>query len=299
MISVIIPSYCSQSTIIECIQSLVNQKIEEHFEILVVNSSADDTEEMVKEHFPNVEFVQLEQRVFAGTARNIGIQKARGDILAFTDSDCTASPSWLRKIVSWHLKGYRAVCGSIHNASNENIFSKAEYSLEIIEFSPKNPLREVDFVSGANCSFSREVFDKCGLFPDTHRGQDLLFSHMVAQKGEKIIFDPEIKVFHKNDIGLNGYIKKQIKHGEYSYKSRQIARLPGSFMNNPILLPFMLPLFPLLRALRVIYRSFTLSSRLTSDILYTFPIFFLGCAMWSFGYAKAYFSYILNRLVSS
>ena len=78
MISVIIPSYCSQSTIIECIQSLVNQKIEEHFEILVVNSSADDTEEMVKEHFPNVEFVQLEQRVFAGTARNIGIQKARG-----------------------------------------------------------------------------------------------------------------------------------------------------------------------------------------------------------------------------
>lgn len=288
MISVIIPSYCSQSTIIECLQSLIIQRTEEDFELLVVNSSIDNTYQIVKKHFPAVSFIQLEKRAFAGTARNIGIKNAKGDILAFIDSDCTASADWLNRIESWHRKGYETVGGSIVNVSDRNIFSRAEYPLEILEFSPNGPMREITFVSAANCSFSRDIFDKYGLFPDIRAGEDVIFCQKIYNKHEKIIFDPDIKVFHKNDIGFMRYINKQIMHGFHSFQIRQMANLPGSFMNNSFTFPLLLPLLPMIRALRIIYRSAFLTRRLIYDILRTYPLFLLGCVMWSCGYAKGY-----------
>ena len=291
MISIIIPSYHSQSTIGECLRSLKAQRVKERFEILVINSSNDETQKIVNEQFPTVQFVQLEKRIFAGTARNLGIQKSKGDIIVFIDADCAPSSDWLSKVISWHQKGYRVVGGSIINGSNENIFSKAEYPLEILEFSPNNPKREVKFVSAANCSFRRVIFDEYGLFPDIRAGEDLILCHKIAESGEKIIFDPEIRVFHKNEIGFKNYLKKQIMHGKYSYEIRKMEKLSGSYINNPLILPLLLPLLPFIRAARIIYRSICLKNKLIYDILYTFPLFFLGCVTWSFGYAKGVSTY--------
>lgn len=291
MISVIIPCYLSQSTISDCVQSILDQEIREEFEIIIVNSSQDKTPNIIRSHFPSVRLVQLEKRVFAGRARNIGIQESKGDIVAFLDSDCTASRDWLQCVFSWHNKGYKAVGGSIVNASEKNIFSKAEYPLEILEFSPNNSKREVKFVSAANCSFSREIFSKYGKFPNIRAGEDVIFSHILRDEGEKILFDPKIKVFHKNDINFRAYLKKQIMHGKNSFDIRQMRTISGSFLNNPFLFPLLLPFLPFIRVIRVILRSITLRNTLITDILTTFPIFFLGCIMWSSGYAKGYFSH--------
>lgn len=295
MISVIIPSYHSQSTITDCVQSILDQEIQEEFEIIIVNSSQDETPKIIRSHFPSVHLIQLEKRVFAGRARNIGIQESKGDMLAFLDSDCTASKDWLKCIFSWHKKGYKAVGGSIVNASEKNIFSKAEYPLEILEFSPNNTKREVTFVSAANCSFSREIFSKYGDFPDIRAGEDVIFSHILRGKGEKILFDPEIKVFHKNDISFRAYLKKQIMHGKNSFDIRQMRKISGSFMNNPLLFPLFLPFLPMIRVIRVFLRSLTLRNTLISDILITFPVFFLGCVMWSTGYTKGYFDHYMRK----
>jgi cellulose synthase/poly-beta-1,6-N-acetylglucosamine synthase-like glycosyltransferase len=248
----------------------------------------------VKEYFPTVRFIQLNRRAFAGTARNIGIQKSKGEIVAFVDADCSSSLDWLSRVVSWHRKGYRVVGGSIANGSHDNIFSKAEYPLEIIEFSPNNPKREVKFVSAANCSFSREVFTRYGLFPNIRAGEDIILCHKMVNQGEKIIFDPAIKVFHRNDIGLRDYIKKQIMHGQFSYEIRQMEMISGSFINHPLILPLLIPILPLVRAVRVVYRSVYLKNRLILDILSTFPLFFLGCLMWSFGYTRGYVDHLFS-----
>jgi len=292
LISIIIPSYFSQLTIRECIQSLQAQETEEEFEILIINSSPDETYKIIKKYFPNISLIQLKKRTSAGQARNIGIQRAKGDIFAFIDSDCIACSDWLKKMVLWHKKGYKVVGGAIVNKSRKNIFSRAEYPLEILEFSPNNPRKEVKFFSAANCSFSREIFDKYGPFPDIRAGEDLILSHKIVEEGEKIIFDPEIKVFHKNEISFKSYLKKQMMHGEYSYKTRLMIKLSGSFINNPLILPFLLPLLPLIRAFRVICRSLCLKNKLIYDIIWTFPLFFFGCVIWSLGYARGYVNHL-------
>lgn len=52
---------------------------------------------------------------------------------------------------------------------------RIEEKFEILEFSPNNPKKEVKFVSAANGSFSREIVDKYGLFPDIRAGEEGCF----------------------------------------------------------------------------------------------------------------------------
>jgi len=288
MISVIIPCYQAQTTIAECIESLMAQQSEESFEVLVVNSSADETPAILAKDYPSVKVIEVPDRVFAGQARNKGAEQAQGQILAFIDADCVAPPDWLVKIASWHRRGFSAVGGSLVNGSADNIFSRAEYPLELQEFSPRNPAGAVGFLSAANCSFDREVFERHGGFPEIRAGEDLIFCHRLAGFGVSMYFDPQMYVSHRNDISALAFLKKQLMHGRHSFNVRNSADLPGSFLNNRLLFPLLLPALPFIRAVRVFCRSLTLRNRLFYDILLFSPIFFLGCLLWSAGYAVGY-----------
>jgi glycosyltransferase involved in cell wall biosynthesis len=87
----------------ELIESLWSQTLEAHrFEVIVVdNCSNDRTEEMVAElesrspcPLVNVRNARNLGQIYS---RNTGARRARGGILAFTDSDCRVSPEWLEK----------------------------------------------------------------------------------------------------------------------------------------------------------------------------------------------------------
>lgn len=288
MISVIVPSYEATGTIVACLESLLAQETGEEFEVLVVNSSADRTVALIQARFPTVQAFQLPARAFAGTARNTGVEHSKGELLTFIDSDCTAPPDWLERIAGRHREGHQALGGAIVDGS-PTLCSRAEYPLETIEFAPGNAMRGVGFVSSANCAFSRQVFVEQDGFPEIRAGEDMVFCHRLAAAGETLLFDPGIQVSHHNPVGFRAFVRKQLMHGEHSYRVRREADLPGSFLNNRLALPFLLPFFPLIRAVRVTGRALALRNGLVRDIMMTFPLFFLGCLCWSAGFARGYF----------
>ena len=100
MISVIIPSYNSEHTIEKCLDSLRNQSYRGEHEIILIDSSADTTPQIVSSKYPEIQLIHLEKKTDPGTARNIGIKEAKGDILALIDSDCIAAHDWLDNIKS-------------------------------------------------------------------------------------------------------------------------------------------------------------------------------------------------------
>jgi GT2 family glycosyltransferase len=287
MISVIVPSYNASNTICSCLESLLAQVTGEAFEVLVVNSSDDRTVELVRGRFPAVRAFQLPARAFAGTARNTGVEHSKGELLAFIDSDCTAPSDWLERIAVRHRQGHLALGGAIVDGS-PTFCSRAEYPLETIEFAPGNTERSVGFVSSANCAFSRQLFTAHGGFPEIRAGEDMVFCHRLSSAGVTMLFDPEIRVSHHNPVRLGAFVRKQLMHGEHSYRVRREADLPGSFLGHRLALPFLLPLFPFIRLLRVTGRSLALRNGLFRDIMLTFPLFSLGCLCWSAGFARGY-----------
>ncbi|MDA3897415.1 MAG: glycosyltransferase family 2 protein, partial [Desulfobacteraceae bacterium] len=164
LISVVIPSYNSMHTIRQCLDSVISQSINQPYEIIVVDSSGDQTPEIVGGYRQRVRFFHLSQKTIPAIARNIGIGHATGEYIAFTDSDCIVDSSWLENIMRAHQSGYEVVCGSVVNARSANLISIAEYFLEFRELSEYLPKKENDFIPAGNFSIKAEILKETGNF---------------------------------------------------------------------------------------------------------------------------------------
>ncbi len=103
MISVIVPTYNSAKTVHIGLASLLKQTFKD-FEIIVVDDcSTDNTVETVKKISDTIKVVQLKKNIGAGPARNEGIKAAKGDYIAFLDSDDFYEPG--RLAYMWANKG--------------------------------------------------------------------------------------------------------------------------------------------------------------------------------------------------
>lgn len=100
LISIIIPVYNKQDTIANTIQSIFDQSYQ-NFEIVVVNDgSTDNSSEIVSSFYdPRIRLInQLNAGVSA--ARNNGIRKAKGELIAFIDAD----DEWHREYLSRQIE---------------------------------------------------------------------------------------------------------------------------------------------------------------------------------------------------
>lgn len=97
-VSVIVPSFNRENTIERCLESVLNQTFMP-FEIVVVDDcSTDRTIDIIK-HLDTslIKIIKLEKNSGAQVARNVGIKAAKGDWIAFLDSDDEWLPFKLEK----------------------------------------------------------------------------------------------------------------------------------------------------------------------------------------------------------
>lgn len=87
-VSIVIPTYNRACQIKTCIENLQNQSFED-FEIIIVDDgSTDNTEEIVRNISDNrIVYIKYAENRGACHARNVGIRCARGNYIAFQDSD--------------------------------------------------------------------------------------------------------------------------------------------------------------------------------------------------------------------
>lgn len=97
VVSVVIPTYNRGVSIVDTLDSIL-QNHYPNFEIIVVDQSKNDlTEKAVQKYLSNPQFKYLHTDIQgAGRARNLGIAQAEGSLIAITDDDCIAPVNWLR-----------------------------------------------------------------------------------------------------------------------------------------------------------------------------------------------------------
>ena len=104
LISVVIPTYNRKKQLPECIRSVLAQTYR-NIEVLVVDdASTDGTEELFHEiEDPRLHYMRYETNRGACYARNYGAKRAKGELIAFQDSDDT----WYEDKLE---KQYRFLC---------------------------------------------------------------------------------------------------------------------------------------------------------------------------------------------
>jgi glycosyltransferase involved in cell wall biosynthesis len=212
-VSVIISSYNQKHVIFTALESVLQQKTSFPFEVIVVESTGDDTAQLVRERFPDVCVLELKERAFPGTARNEAIKMARGEILAFTDTDCVVAPDWLSTLARAHSEGYSIVGGMVKNGTPKSIFGTVDYLLEFAEQIPPRPTTDKSHFGTCNVSFKKEIFDRHGLFADQVKGSDSLYTRLAKAKGEVLYYQPDAVIWHKNRTDFNKILRNQYELG--------------------------------------------------------------------------------------
>ena len=293
MVSVIIPSYDSESTIAKCLDSLLDQSYRGDYEIILVDSSVDRTPQIVSKYIPSINFIHLDQKTDPGTARNMGIEKAKGDIIAFIDSDCIASNDWLEKLVSAHKStSYNIIGGVVNNGNaDDDLVGLAGYISEFRDFLPGSPKQTVKHIPSCNISYAKKIFHKFGKFQGKYYPQeDLVFNHTLCQGGEKILMDPEIQVHHHHRSIFKDYVGHQNRIGAITSKVLKMIKLEGSFIaSNPGITIMLFPVLPVVKFARTI----AIFLRYQPNAIFKRPLvvflFIYGLISWNIGFVRGVF----------
>lgn len=100
IISVIVPVYNTESYLRECIESLIEQTICNYEILLIDDGSEDNSKHICDQYSENYEFIRTFHKQNGGlsSARNLGLRKAKGNYIAFVDSDDIVVPDFLEKM---------------------------------------------------------------------------------------------------------------------------------------------------------------------------------------------------------
>ncbi len=221
-VSVIVPSYNSMKTITALLDTLTRQDFTDYEIIVVDDCSTDNTPQIVKGY--NIKYIRLKMNSGPAACRNIGAQVSKGDILAFTDSDCRVDSDWLSRIHS-SLSSEKA-----HAVMGRLIIDKSTYlgdSISALGFPAGGSLGfqkvwKVDnggyttSLSSCNCAIKKNVFDNLGGFDETFPyagGEDSYFAYSLIESGFRIKYCPDVVAYHEARDSLRNYISWQFKRG--------------------------------------------------------------------------------------
>jgi glycosyltransferase involved in cell wall biosynthesis len=226
--------YNGAATIGQCLESLAGQTYPaDKYEIIVVENGSTDGTTRVVEQYP-VRIYHCGQRGPA-PARNLGIDRSEGEIVAFTDADCVADREWLAELVKPY--GDLAV-----GATGGAILAYASAGCGLVErFSAEcTPL--VNYISGegeflprlltANASYRKDLLKAVGGFDArlvTAEDVDLAW-RVQLQMGAMVSFAPQAIVYHHHRRTRAGLARQ---YRQYGFSEILLDTMYGRYTGYP------------------------------------------------------------------
>lgn len=199
MISVIMPTYNREKTIKRAIDSVLNQTYQDIELIIVDDYSTDDTEKVISRiNDKRLRYIKLEKNSGACHARNVGLDNAKGEYIAFQDSD----DEWIKDKLDKQLKMLTEnkvdiiFCSAKHIGKNEIIIPKEKLNEQQI----KNKIFKSNFISTQTILATKACFEQVRFDEKMPRFQDWdLIIRMLENFSIIHIDEPLVNVYIQSD----------------------------------------------------------------------------------------------------
>lgn len=199
-ISVVIPAYNEEGRIAGQLEALAEQTFAQTFEVVVAdNGSTDRTAELVRSwstRLPRVRVADASRSSGVNVARNVGVQESRAAKIAICDADDRVHPGWL-EAMSAGLDTYDAVAGPLEI---ESVNPPDIVAFRTWRFTSLRPaFGFLPYAVGANCSFTREAYDRVGGFDESFAGgcDEIDFFWRLQLQGLELGFAPGARVDYR------------------------------------------------------------------------------------------------------
>lgn len=240
IISIIICTYNRFQYLEQALESLQTQTIgKNNFEILIIDAgSSNKMSDIIRKFsfFLPIRFISAPHTRLS-EARNLGIQNASGDIIAFLDDDAIADPEWLAQIQQSFQQNEQRICAS---GGKSLLLCETPLphwvNIEMLQF-----LGQLDYGNaglfmdapnqnpvGLNMAFKKKTFDQIGLF-NTQLGrsegnllsnEEIEFFQKMRRKNLKIYYNPKMSVHHQV---MKERITKKFFYQRYYWQGRSDA----------------------------------------------------------------------------
>ena len=254
-VSIIIPVRNRPDELRDCLTSLEGLDYPKSLlEVIVVDDGSND-------HTPDVarEFgaVLVDSGAVGGgpaAARNRGASKASGQILAFIDSDCTASARWLRELLPVFGDAKVAAVGGwvdgMHEASALDRYEAVMSSLNLGRRTMSGGAGgDTFYLPSCNLLVWREAFSVVGGFrSELTVGEDVDLTWRLRDAGWSIVYLPRGAVRHAHRNRLRPFMKRRFDYGTSEGLLQQLHPVRG----KKVLLPPVLAAILFLVALTVL-----------------------------------------------
>ena len=233
-ISIVIPTRNRARQLERCLAALSNLDYpSECMEIIVVDDASGDTTGAILERFSReceakeitLHVVKHIQQKGVALARNSGTEQANMEVLAFIDSDCVATPGWLKELMPIFADlAVDAVGGMIRAYDRHNTLGKYEdvCSSLFMGVRPQQVKLEgpLTYLPTANFLVRRGAWQDVGGFAPLTFGEDVDFCRRLLLNGRGIRYEPRGVVLHDYRTTLPGFLKTRV-----SYASAEAALL--------------------------------------------------------------------------
>lgn len=209
LISVVIPAYNAENYIHATLDSVFNQSYK-NIEVIVVDDGSKDSTQAILAAYPhNVEVIKTENKGVSH-ARNTGIDAARGEWIAFVDSDDIWLPSKLEEQFIAIGECQWSHCDSVYIGENQSgDIKRSDYS-HIPKGNVFEELIVENFITTSSILITKSLLNKYGKFDET----------LACLEDWKLWID----IAHENPIAYcdKSLLEYRVYSGSTSRKARSV-----------------------------------------------------------------------------
>ena len=214
-VSVVVCSYNGAKWLPGCLDALEHVDYPDYEVIVVSDGSTDATDEIAASR-PGVRLVRNEQNEGLSAARNLGMEEATGEIIAYLDDDARPDPEWLHYLaIAFERSDHGAIGGP-------NLAPPSDGDIaDCVANSPGGPVHVLlsddvaEHIPGCNTAVRRDVLREIGGFDPLFRiaGDDVDMCWRLQDAGHTIGFSPAAMVWHHRRNSVRTYLRQQRNYG--------------------------------------------------------------------------------------
>jgi len=213
-VSVVVCTHNGERTLPECLKRLSSLTYPDYEVIVVNDGSTDASGDIARAH--DAILVETEHRGLS-FARNAGIERASGEIVAFLDDDAYPDSDWLHYVAaSLRANAHAGVGGPNIPPGDDGLVA------DCVALSPGAPIhvlisdREAEHVPGCNMAFRRSALEEIGGFDERFRvaGDDVDVCWRLQESGRTLGFSAGAVVMHRRRDSMRRYLRQQYGYGK-------------------------------------------------------------------------------------
>lgn len=220
--SIIIPTKNAQEKIDSVLKAIFKSRVDFVYEVIIIDSgSTDKTKETIL-NYP-INLIEIPAYSFShGGARNLGAQRARGEILIFLSQDAVPKDEyWLSNLIrDFNDKCVAAVFGrQIPNEDSlpQEVFflnyTYPDFKMVKDSVNPDDCTLKDIFFSNVNSAIRKSDWEKNRFNENLIMSEDQDWAKRILMRGRKIVYEPKAAVYHCHHYTIKEIIKRNFDSG--------------------------------------------------------------------------------------